>query len=87
MASSIVALIFPGIAKRFNESAKWHKETYNIEPFFGLFWNLCLNGLFIGQKRIHCLPHADSKNIVGVCILAIYLLPGKSVIPIESMTD
>lgn len=75
-ASSVVKLIFPGVAQRFETSAKWHKETYNIEPLFGHFWNFCLNGLFPGQKRIHCLPHADAKNIVGVCLLAIYQIPG-----------
>ncbi len=76
----MVKLIFPGVAKRFDTSAQWHKETYDIEPLFGYFWNLCINGLFPGQKRIHCLPHADAKNIIGVCLLAIYELPGKHVL-------
>ncbi|KAF9474801.1 hypothetical protein BDN70DRAFT_898677 [Pholiota conissans] len=33
--------------------------------------------MFPGQTRIHCLPHADAKNIVGVCVLVIYQVPGK----------
>ena len=75
-ASSIVKLIFPGVARRFETSADWHIRTYGFEPLFGYYWNLCVNGLFFGQKRIHCLPHADAKNIVGVCLLAIFLIPG-----------
>ncbi|KAF8173480.1 hypothetical protein BJ912DRAFT_931921 [Pholiota molesta] len=75
--SGIVKLVFPGVAERFNKSAQWHQEVYGITPIFGLFWNLCINGLFPNQERIHCLPHADSKNIVGVCVLVIYEIPGK----------
>ncbi|KAF8160069.1 hypothetical protein B0H34DRAFT_858712 [Crassisporium funariophilum] len=70
--SSVVNLVFPGVADRFRSSAKWH----GITAPFGLFWNLCINGMFEGQRRIHCLPHADSKNIVGVCVLVIYEIPG-----------
>ena len=76
-ASSVVRLIFPGIADRFNRSAEWHKEhNPGVEPMFGLFWNLCINAWFPGGRRIHTTPHSDSKNPVGVCILLVYVLPG-----------
>lgn len=75
--SSVVELVFPGVAERFNKSAEWHKEKYGIVPQFGLFWNFCINGVFPGQKRVHCMPHADAKNIVGICVLVIYQLPGR----------
>lgn len=68
--------MFPGVALRFTESAHWHQKQYGIEPLFGLFWNLCINAVFPGQRRIHCAPHVDSKNIVGVCALLIYQIPG-----------
>ena len=77
-ASSLVKIMFPGVAERVEKSAAWHERTYGIKPLFGVFWNLCINALFPGQKRVHCLPHTDSKNIVGVCLLAIYLAPGKT---------
>ncbi|KAF8176786.1 hypothetical protein BJ912DRAFT_797408, partial [Pholiota molesta] len=75
--SSVVRLIFPGVAERFLRSAQWHKEKYGIAPLFDLFWNFCINGLFPGQKRVHCRPHTDAKNVVGVCVLVIYQTPGK----------
>ncbi|KAF9471692.1 hypothetical protein BDN70DRAFT_819685 [Pholiota conissans] len=75
--SSVVKLMFPGVAERFLRSAEWHEAQHGIKPLFGLFWNLCYNGMFAGQTRIHCSPHADSKNIVGVCVLVIYQIPNK----------
>ncbi|KAJ7867455.1 hypothetical protein B0H13DRAFT_2281206 [Mycena leptocephala] len=74
LVSDIVRTIFPGVAARFTADAEWHRERYGIEPLFGLFWNLCLNAWFRGQKRIHCKPHADMKNQIGVCVLLIYIL-------------
>ncbi|KAF8216690.1 hypothetical protein K438DRAFT_1747874 [Mycena galopus ATCC 62051] len=76
--TSVVTDVFPGVAERFLKDAAWHKERYGIEPLFGLFWNFCVNAWFVngGQKRIHCHPHADRKNQIGVCVLVIYLLPG-----------
>ncbi|KAJ7844342.1 hypothetical protein B0H13DRAFT_2676202 [Mycena leptocephala] len=74
LVSDIVRTIFPGVAARFTADAEWHRERYGIEPLFGLFWNLCLNAWFRGQKRIHCKPHADMKNQLGVCVLLIYIL-------------
>ena len=47
-----------------------------MRPLFGLFWCLCINWSFPGQKRVHCKPHVDSKNVVGVCALVIYEIPG-----------
>lgn len=64
------------MAKRYQASAEWHKKHSNVSPSFGLFWNFCLNGYFPGQGRVHCKPHADSKNPVGVCALMAYVLPG-----------
>ncbi|KAF9031896.1 hypothetical protein BJ165DRAFT_1571761 [Panaeolus papilionaceus] len=63
--SGMVECFYPGVAKRFRDSTTWHKGKYGIEPLFGLFWNFCVNMPFSGQKRVHCLPHADSKNVVG----------------------
>jgi hypothetical protein len=67
--------IFPGVVERFQKSAEWHKE-HGAQPLFGAFWNLCINARFPGQKRIHCLPHADRKNIVGICALLVFEEPG-----------
>ncbi|KAJ7858836.1 hypothetical protein B0H14DRAFT_3864268 [Mycena olivaceomarginata] len=74
LVTRLVTDIFPGVAARFLADAKWHKKRYRIEPMFGLFWNLCLNAWFPGQGRIHCDPHADKKNQIGVCVLLIYVL-------------
>ncbi|KAJ7020949.1 hypothetical protein C8F04DRAFT_1274271 [Mycena alexandri] len=65
---------FPGVAARFLADARWHEERYGIKPLFGLFWNMCINAWFPGQKGIHCDPHADKKNQIGVCVLFIYVL-------------
>jgi hypothetical protein len=72
--SLVVRLVFPGVAAHFDKSAKWHKAQGN-EPLFGVFWNFCINVTFLDQKRIHCLPHINQKNIVGICALVIYEEP------------
>ncbi|KAJ7144662.1 hypothetical protein C8R44DRAFT_760252 [Mycena epipterygia] len=72
--SDLVELVFPGVAARFKADAAWHKAKYDIEPLFGLFWNFCLNARFRGQRRIHCKPHADARNVIGICALLIYVL-------------
>ncbi|KAJ6603066.1 hypothetical protein B0H10DRAFT_2440599 [Mycena sp. CBHHK59/15] len=59
--SDLVELVFPGVAARFKADAAWHKAKYNIEPLFG-------------QRRIHCKPHADARNVIGICALLIYVL-------------
>ncbi|KAJ7220740.1 hypothetical protein GGX14DRAFT_431909 [Mycena pura] len=74
IVSDIVTTVFPGVATRFLADAEWHWRRYGIKPMFGLFWNLCLNAWFPGQRRIHCRPHADKKNQIGVCVLLIYVL-------------
>ncbi|KAJ7259112.1 hypothetical protein B0H12DRAFT_1232098 [Mycena haematopus] len=74
LVTDIVTLVFPGVAARFLSDADWHEKRYGIKPMFGLFWNLCLNAWFPGQRRIHCRPHADKKNQIGVCVLLIYVL-------------
>ncbi|KAF8236818.1 hypothetical protein L208DRAFT_1524221, partial [Tricholoma matsutake] len=68
---------FPGVAEHFNESSSWYKKR-GIAPLFGVYWNLCINTSFPNQVQIHCGPHADRKNIVGVCT-ADSLLMGFSV--------
>ncbi|KAJ7934412.1 hypothetical protein B0H13DRAFT_1951310, partial [Mycena leptocephala] len=74
LVSDIVATVFPGVAARFLADADWHWRRHGIKPMFGLFWCLCLNACFPGQRRIHCRPHADKKNRIGVCVLLIYAL-------------
>lgn len=69
-------LYYPGVVARFLLSAAWHKEHNGIEPHFGYFWNMCINGIFKGVERVHCLPHADAKNPVAICALYIYCMPG-----------
>ncbi|KAJ7121170.1 hypothetical protein C8R44DRAFT_877464 [Mycena epipterygia] len=72
--SSVIRIVFPGVAARFEADAEWHRERYQIRPLFGLFWNFCLNACFRGQPRVQSFPHADSKNQVSVCALLIYVL-------------
>jgi hypothetical protein len=72
----VVREMFPGVAERFEHSAQWHREQFGIEPLFGAYWNLCINAAFPKQRRIHCIPHVDRKNIVGVCALFVYECPG-----------
>jgi len=72
----VLQLAFPGVACLVLKSLKWHFQNYGIKPLFGLFWNMCINSAFEGQRRVHCKPHCDSKNIVGVCALLVYVLPG-----------
>lgn len=81
-------LVFPGVAARFKADAAWHKAKYGIEPLFGLFWNFCLNARFRGQRRIHCKPHADARNVIGICALLIYVLSdgGKSLVRFSLQT-
>ncbi|KAF9471067.1 hypothetical protein BDN70DRAFT_901632 [Pholiota conissans] len=38
--SSIVRIVFPGVAARFSACAKWHEEQYGFKPLFGMFFNL-----------------------------------------------
>lgn len=80
--SSVVLTMFPGVALRALRSGKWHEEKHGIRPMFGLFWNLCVNGMFLGQKRIFTAPHVDSKNIIGVCVVLVYLVPGMRFAPL-----
>ncbi|KAF6745354.1 hypothetical protein DFP72DRAFT_1077669 [Ephemerocybe angulata] len=75
-ASSLVWLYFPNVAKRYRACGEWHREHSKQGPQFGLFWNLCINGILVGERRVHCEPHADWKNIVGVCIVIVYQIPG-----------
>ncbi|KAJ7168602.1 hypothetical protein C8R46DRAFT_860102, partial [Mycena filopes] len=74
LVTSIVTIMFPGVAARFLADAEWHEKRYGIKPMFGLFWNLCLNAWFYNQRRVQCGPHADKKNQIGVCVLLIYVL-------------
>ncbi|KAJ7175500.1 hypothetical protein C8R46DRAFT_872697, partial [Mycena filopes] len=74
LVTDFVTRMFPGVARRFLADAQWHEDRYGIKPLCGLFWNLCLNAWFEEQERIHCDPHADLKNQIGVCVLLIYVL-------------
>lgn len=76
-------VMFPGVAARYRQSKNFYenhpKRKFRESPLFGLYWCLCINGMFTGQKRIKCDPHIDFKNIVGVCALLVYQLPGKNI--------
>lgn len=69
-------MAFPGIAQRYHEASQWFAKNQGLVSLFGLFWNLCINATFEGQSRVHCRPHTDSKNVVGVCALLVYVRPG-----------
>ncbi|KAJ8078124.1 hypothetical protein PM082_000330 [Marasmius tenuissimus] len=71
----ILERVFPKIADRYRECNKYMWENYGLEPPFGLFWNVCLNGMSKATKplRVFCTPHVDYKNIaLGVCMIFIY---------------
>ncbi|KAJ7872179.1 hypothetical protein B0H14DRAFT_3131662 [Mycena olivaceomarginata] len=61
LVSDIVATVFPGVAARFLADADWHwrRHQTDVRPLL---------------RRIHCRPHADKKNQIGVCVLLIYAL-------------
>ncbi|KLO07599.1 hypothetical protein SCHPADRAFT_1001543 [Schizopora paradoxa] len=69
-------LLYPNVVARFLKSAAWHETKYGIKPYFGYFWNLCINGISPGMDRVHCAPHVDAKNPVAICALYVYCLPG-----------
>jgi len=69
--------MFLGVSQRFRKCAEWYQKIYGFGPLLGLFFNLCINACFPDKRRVHCAPHADAKNIVGVCVLVIYQLCGK----------
>ncbi|KAJ7177268.1 hypothetical protein C8R43DRAFT_942535 [Mycena crocata] len=71
--SNIVRIVWPGLAKRFETDAAWHKREHQIEPLFGFFWNFCLNAAFSDQDRIHTGPHVDFKNQIGICMVLTYV--------------
>ncbi|RXW21044.1 hypothetical protein EST38_g4821 [Candolleomyces aberdarensis] len=74
----VLRAFMPEIADRYKRCAEWHQEKYGVTPLFGLFWNFCINGIFPGQQRIHTDPHADPKNVVGACVIFVYVIPGSS---------
>jgi hypothetical protein len=74
LVERLIRTVFPGVARRFDISAEYYREI-GIEPLFGVYWNLCVNAAFPMQPRIHCGPHVDQKNIVGICTLLVYELP------------
>ncbi|KAJ7158204.1 hypothetical protein C8R43DRAFT_847771, partial [Mycena crocata] len=71
--STMVRIVWPGLAARCDEDIDFHRNEYGIEPLFSLFWNFCLNAPFPGQHRIHTGPHVDFKNQIGVCIVLTYV--------------
>ena len=76
IASALVRMWFPGVAERLEEVAQVWKQTRGLEPMFGLFWNFCINGIYPDMQRVHCAPHADRQNFLGVCVIQVYCLPG-----------
>ncbi|KAH9840804.1 uncharacterized protein C8Q71DRAFT_741322 [Rhodofomes roseus] len=75
LIESTLKTAFPKVYERFLLSAEWHKIHSGVSPLFGGYWNFCLNGIFPDQDRVHCMPHADAKNPVGICVLMVYVLP------------
>jgi len=78
-ATRIVTSVFPGVKKRFEKSARWHRERHGITPEWGLFWNVCINSAFDlpgASPLVHTGPHADEKNAVAICLLLIYVMAG-----------
>ncbi|TFK63320.1 hypothetical protein BDN72DRAFT_902511 [Pluteus cervinus] len=71
---AMVWYYFPNVAQRYQDCAE--RKPGGHKPPFGLFWNYCLNAMYEGQDRVNCLPHSDSKNVVGVCVVLVYELPG-----------
>jgi hypothetical protein len=73
----VLKLYFPAVAERYRKCIEYHQRVHNISTPFGLFFNFCINGIFPGQLRVHTKPHADYKNILGICLLLVYLIPGE----------
>ncbi|TFK72814.1 hypothetical protein BDN72DRAFT_894457 [Pluteus cervinus] len=71
----IVMYAFPAVAARYLACAEYWAAK-GITPHFGLFWCYCWNACYKNQPRIHCQPHMDSKNVVGVCVVVVYEKPG-----------
>ncbi|KAK7049025.1 hypothetical protein R3P38DRAFT_3175279 [Favolaschia claudopus] len=71
--TSIIRIVFPGVAARIEADVKWHLEKYGIKPLFGFYWNFCWNAVFPGQDRIHTPPHIDWKNQIVGCSILTYL--------------
>ncbi|TRM56340.1 hypothetical protein BD626DRAFT_541371 [Schizophyllum amplum] len=73
-ASSFVEIHFPGVAQRFQKGITLIDEHYGVKAMYGLFFNFCLNVSRPGQvDRVHCLPHADYKNLaLAVCVVFVY---------------
>ncbi|KAL1682149.1 hypothetical protein EV122DRAFT_204179, partial [Schizophyllum commune] len=72
--SAFVKTHFPGVARRFREGISVIEREYGVKPLFGLFFNFCLNAARPGEvERVHCLPHADYKNLaLAVCLVFVY---------------
>lgn len=76
--NAALRLYFPKVAEFYEECAEYHKRVYDVQPLFGLFWNMCINSSFTGQRRVHCLPHVDFKNISMICALYVDDIKGFS---------
>ncbi|TFK58970.1 hypothetical protein BDN72DRAFT_906257 [Pluteus cervinus] len=74
----VLERLFKGVLERYDRNADWHFQRYGIKRMFDPFWNFCFNACYPGQDRVHCRPHTDHKNIVGVCVVIPYLLPGST---------
>jgi hypothetical protein len=76
LANRLVQIYFPKIAERYKTAVEYHKRENNCEDWFGIWFNMCVNGIFRGQQRVHTIPHTDHKNVVGVCLVLVYEVPG-----------
>lgn len=73
--NEILEVEFPLIARRYKACAQYMRDTYGIEPLYGLFWNFCLNAARPKRviRRVHCFPHVDWKNLaIGICVVFVY---------------
>ncbi|KAG6374571.1 hypothetical protein JVT61DRAFT_3924 [Boletus reticuloceps] len=69
-------MYFPECAARFKHAVQFWKG-YGVNAAFSLFFNFCPN-IPLPGGRVHTLPHADRKNIVGgLCALMAYHRLGK----------
>ncbi|KAF5323177.1 hypothetical protein D9619_013732 [Psilocybe cf. subviscida] len=61
--SRTVEIIFPGVAERMRASAKWQYGRWRIRPMFGLFYNLCVNGIFPTSRGSTASPTSISRML------------------------
>ncbi len=76
---------YPGVVARFQKSAAWHKDRYGIEPHFGYFWNMCINGIFPGMGSCSLPPSCRfQKTLLASVFFTSIAYPGVSLLLYES---